>query len=189
VILLLDNYDSFTYILNDYLLQIGLSTEVYRNDEISIGQIECNNYEAVVLSPGPNTPAQSGVMMDLLKTCHGTKPILGVCLGHQAIGEFFGAKLVKAKQPMHGKTSWIKHNAHPLFNCIPSSFKAMRYHSLILEPNLPVELTAIANTAENEVMAIAHQSLPIMGLQFHPESVLTKDGIMILKNWKEMNKL
>lgn len=190
MILLLDNYDSFTYMLNDYLLQIGLQTEVRRNDSMSEEELANLSYEAVVISPGPNTPRESGCTMDLLERCQHKKPILGVCLGHQAIGEFFGASLRRATYPMHGKTSilsWETPN-HAMFEGIEVPMQVMRYHSLVLE-SIPSCLQVTARSEDGNVMAIAHTELPIWGVQFHPESILTPQGIQLLKNWKAYNRL
>ena len=191
MILLLDNYDSFTFMLNDYLLQLGLQTEVRRNDALSVSELHDFNYEAVVISPGPNTPAESGCTMAFLQQWYQQRPILGVCLGHQAIGEFFGAKLRRAKFPKHGKTSSlnIENTSHPMFQGITTPCEVMRYHSLVLE-EVPPCLTVTARSEDDTaVMAIAHQQWPIWGVQFHPESVLTPQGIQLLKNWKEFNSL
>ncbi len=183
MILLLDNYDSFTYILNDYLLQCGLQTEVHRNDAIDCATIEARKYKGIVLSPGPNRPADSGILMQVVEQFHARLPLLGVCLGHQAIGEYFGASLVKATQPMHGKTSPIHYQPHPVFKQLSQPFTAMRYHSLVLK-NVQAPLQIVAETASHEIMAIAHQHLPLFGVQFHPESVLTVEGLQLLRNWK-----
>jgi anthranilate synthase/aminodeoxychorismate synthase-like glutamine amidotransferase len=190
MILLLDNYDSFTFMLNDYLLQLGLQTEVRRNDTLSSSELQALNYEAVVISPGPNTPADSGCTMSLIEKWHQQKPILGVCLGHQAIGEFFGATLCKADYPMHGKTSFLTLETpiHPMFQGINTPCEVMRYHSLVLE-EVPNCLDVTACSEDGAVMAIAHQKLPLWGVQFHPESILTVQGIQMLKNWKEYNCL
>jgi anthranilate synthase/aminodeoxychorismate synthase-like glutamine amidotransferase len=182
-VLLLDNYDSFTYNLYDYLLQVGVSCVVLRNDEISIGELEHLDFQAVVLSPGPKRPIDAGILLPLIAHWHLRVPILGVCLGHQAIGEFFGAKLVKARLPMHGKTSLIEHNEHALFNGIPSPLEVMRYHSLLLESLNGTPLYRTAHTPDGEIMALAHQHLPIWGVQFHPESILTAHGLRLIHNW------
>lgn len=185
MVLLLDNYDSFTYNLLDYIQQLGKACKVIRNDEMTLQEIENINFESIVISPGPCIPETSGITMDLIQKYHETKAILGVCLGHQALGQFFGAKLVKAPKPMHGKVSAITVNTqHYLFKNLPAKIEVMRYHSLILEEvNAP--MNTIAHTAHNEIMAIAHKNLPLAGVQFHPESILSKDGIHILKNWFE----
>jgi anthranilate synthase/aminodeoxychorismate synthase-like glutamine amidotransferase len=187
MVLLLDNFDSFTFILNDYLLQCGLQTEVHRNNAMSVAEIETKNYQAIVLSPGPDRPSDSGIMNEVIHAFHTSKPILGICLGHQAIGEYFGAHLIKSNKPMHGKTSLVQHTSHPIFNNL-NSFEAMRYHSLLLQ-EVQTPLQIIAETAAHEIMGIAHESLPIVGLQFHPESILTTSGMILLQNWKAWVKL
>jgi anthranilate synthase/aminodeoxychorismate synthase-like glutamine amidotransferase len=183
-VVLLDNYDSFTYNLYDYLLQIGTQCVVLRNDATTPAHIATLRPDALVLSPGPCRPAQAGILMQTIEYFHTQIPILGICLGHQAIGEFFGATLTHAALPTHGKTSFCTHTAHAIFRDIPQPFAAMRYHSLILK-HLPSTLQATAHTAQNEIMAIAHHTLPICGVQFHPESIGTKNGINILKNWQK----
>jgi anthranilate synthase/aminodeoxychorismate synthase-like glutamine amidotransferase len=181
-ILLIDNYDSFTYNLYDYFLQSGADCRVIRNDDLSLAEFQQLSFDALVFSPGPRRPTDAGLMMPLIAYFFNKKPILGICLGHQGIGEFFGATLQK-NLPVHGKTSLLQHNGHLLFKGLPSTFKVMRYHSLILEDldNTPLEI--IAQTPEGEVMAIAHQSLPILGVQFHPESILTEYGLKMIQNW------
>jgi anthranilate synthase/aminodeoxychorismate synthase-like glutamine amidotransferase len=183
MILLIDNYDSFTYNLYDYICQLGYSCTVMRNDECTIAQISAlENLDCIVISPGPGKPQDAGISMQIIATFHQKLPILGICLGHQAIGEYFGAELVKAKKPMHGKTSYITFNKHFLFKEILAPFQVMRYHSLIIE-KLPENLITIAQTQENEIMAISHCSLPIVGIQFHPESILTENGLQLLANF------
>ena len=182
-VLLLDNYDSFTYNLYDYLSQAGAKVTVVRNDQLPAGWMEDLPFDAIVLSPGPEKPRDAGQMMDLIARYHLSKPILGVCLGHQGIGEFFGARLVKAALPMHGKTSLIHHESHPLFANIPSPVQVMRYHSLLLESLPDNELVSIAETEEGEIMALKHVRLPVYGFQFHPESILSEYGLPLLKNW------
>ncbi len=184
LVVLLDNYDSFTYNLYDYLLQIGVKCVVLRNDEADVAQLAALRPHAIVLSPGPGRPAQAGILNQSIAHFYTQIPILGICLGHQAIGEFFGAELHHAHTPMHGKTSLCYHAQHAIFSGLPQPFIAMRYHSLLLK-NPPSTLQTIAHTATNEIMAIAHTSLPIVGLQFHPESILTKNGIKMLQNWKK----
>lgn len=185
-ILLLDNYDSFTYNLYDYLLQAGADCIVVRNDELSLPELERLAVEATVFSPGPKRPADAGVMLPLIEAWHQRMPMLGICLGHQALGEFFGARLIKARIPVHGKTTAIRHTGHPLFEGIPSPFNVMRYHSLVLESLTGTPLDTIARTGEGEIMALAHRSLPLLGVQFHPESILTEHGLQILKNWMRL---
>jgi len=182
-ILLVDNYDSFTYNLYDYFCQLGAICTVIRNDEYPIHAIQQMTFDGLVLSPGPKTPREAGLLMQLIEVYHRTTPILGICLGHQGIAEFFGAKLVKAILPMHGKTSMIQHTGHSLFQNIPTSFEVMRYHSLIIEGIENTNLNVIATTKTHEIMAIAHEELPLVGVQFHPESILTEYGLQLLNNW------
>ena len=186
MIFILDNYDSFTYNLVDYVKQLGADCMVYRNDEISLKELDHLNFDKIIISPGPGVPANSGITLDVIKKYANLKPILGVCLGHQAIGELFGAKLVKAIKPMHGKTSKIYVERHPLFSGLSNKIEVMRYHSLILE-NVKPPLKVIAKSRQNEVMAIVHEKYPLTGIQFHPESILTKDGLIILRNWMEFS--
>ncbi|HXA02842.1 MAG TPA: aminodeoxychorismate/anthranilate synthase component II [Cytophagaceae bacterium] len=181
MILLLDNFDSFTYNLQDYLYQIGLNCEVIRND-VPIEKIILKDYQAVVFSPGPGKPEVAGNLMALIDYYHDKLPILGICLGHQALAAYFGASVRKAKYPMHGKISLITCYPDPIFNNIPDHINVVRYHSLITE-NLPPALKVLAHTPENEIMAFRHISLPIYGLQFHPEAILTECGLQLLKNW------
>jgi len=181
-LLLLDNYDSFTYNLYDYLSQLGVSCIVYRNDQISISEIEEHDFDGIVLSPGPKRPETAGILMEVVEYFYQSKPILGICLGMQAIGEFFGAKLVHANLPVHGKTSWVNHSKKGLFDGIKCPTQVMRYHSLVLE-EMPTCLESVAWTEEGELMALHHKSLPVWGVQFHPESILTTDGLIILDNW------
>ncbi len=188
MILLFDNYDSFTYNLLDYFAQLGVTCTVIKNDELTIEEISALNFDAIVISPGPGIPKDAGILMSLIDHFHQLKPILGVCLGHQAIGAYFGASLVPAKNIMHGKTSLITNLTSPMYDGLPTHFNVMRYHSLILE-NLPSTLLLTAQTADNEIMSIMHQNLPIWGLQYHPESILSEFGLTILKNWLEQNQL
>lgn len=185
--LLIDNYDSFTYILRDYLLQLNADCLVYKNDEITIAEINELNPSRIIISPGPETPKQAGISMKIIEQYHQTIPILGVCLGHQTIGCYFGAKLTHAPYPMHGKTSWVSHNNnHPLFQNIVSPFEVMRYHSLVLS-DIPDCMEAIAFSNDDCcIMAIAHKTYPSIGIQFHPESIGTSCGFDILKNWKDL---
>jgi anthranilate synthase/aminodeoxychorismate synthase-like glutamine amidotransferase len=181
--LLLDNYDSFTYNLQDYFSRLGKPCNVIRNDEKSLEEIIVMNPEAIILSPGPERPSNAGIMMELIEYFHDKIPVLGICLGHQGIGEFFGASLVQAEKIMHGKTSLVYHQHHLLFENIPSPFEAMRYHSLLLKNVEATSLQIIAATADDEVMAIIHPHYKVCGIQFHPESILTQHGISILKYW------
>lgn len=181
-ILLLDNYDSFTYNLYDYFCRLQCNVTVKRNDEIDLHDNVLKNAEAIVISPGPRRPKDAGITMQVIEAYYHQKPLLGVCLGHQAIGEFFGARLTYANKPMHGKTSLVCHQGDPLFHDIENPFVAMRYHSLVLT-ELPQCLVSIAQTEENEIMALKHRDLPLYGIQFHPESIMTHYGLNILKNW------
>ncbi len=187
--LLIDNFDSFTHILADYIRQCGVNCDVVRNNDKRLTSAEfINSYEAIVLSPGPQTPHEGGLMMDIICQYHSQKPMLGICLGHQALGVFFGAKLHKAIQPKHGKVDLISViNTHNLFNHIPNQFHVTRYHSLVLS-DLPEELTALAVTEEEEIMALAHKPLPLCGIQFHPESCLTEHGLQMLQNFVQIVK-
>ena len=181
-ILILDNYDSFTYNLYDYLSQLGANCTVVRNDTASLSDLMLYKYDGIVLSPGPGRPEKAGVMMQLIEEyCH-RKVILGVCLGMQAIGIHFGAKLVRSIVPVHGKTSEVFHRGEGVFSEILNPTNVMRYHSLVLK-SLPDCLNCTAMTSDNTIMAIRHRSLPLTGLQFHPESILTNDGLQLLNNW------
>jgi len=185
MILLVDNYDSFTYNLYQYLCELGAKVTVLRNDEIAVEKIVAR-YEAVVLSPGPGRPAESGATPQIVRECSGQLPILGVCLGHQAIGEVFGGEVVPAKRLMHGKTSMIRHNEAGLFSKIENPFEATRYHSLVVDrATLPKVLEITAETDDGTIMALRHKTDPTVGVQFHPESILTKAGMAILKNFLE----
>jgi anthranilate synthase/aminodeoxychorismate synthase-like glutamine amidotransferase len=187
--LMVDNYDSFTYNLVQYFWELGVEMEVFRNDRITLDEVESGGYEAVVLSPGPGTPADSGICPQIVRELGRRLPILGVCLGHQTIGEVFGGTVARAPRLMHGKTSPVFHDGSSLFAGIPSPFEATRYHSLIvLESTLPEEIRVTARTEEGEVMALAHQHLPIFGVQFHPESILTLHGKTLLANFVDQVK-
>lgn len=180
-VFLLDNYDSFTFMLKDYIEQSGAICDVARNDD-TIPENLMEKYQALVISPGPCTPAKSGQTLPLIHQYHLKMPILGVCLGHQAIGEYFGARLVTASTPVHGKQSLITVSKDRIFTELPDTFKVTRYHSLMLnEIKKPLEV--IASTGKNEVMAIKHVSLPIRGVQFHPESCQTEYGLKLIKNF------
>lgn len=187
-ILLIDNYDSFTHMLADYVRQCGVECLVIRNDHVDLKRDEfINKFDAFILSPGPETPAKAGWMMNVIRQYYLSKPMLGVCLGHQALGEFFGAGLVKASLPRHGKVDEVRHNNHELFNRIPRNLKVTRYHSLILT-GIKQPITTIASGLNEEVMALAHSGLPLFGIQFHPESCLTEHGLTIIKNYTEIVK-
>jgi anthranilate synthase/aminodeoxychorismate synthase-like glutamine amidotransferase len=184
VILLLDNYDSFTYNLAQYLGELGCQVEVHRNDRISVEQIAQRKPERIVISPGPCTPEEAGISVELVQKLAGKIPILGVCLGHQAIGAAFGGKIIRAPKLFHGKTSQIRHDGSGVFRGLPNPFTATRYHSLIVErKSLPEELQVTAETDEGIIMGMQHRQYRLMGVQFHPESVLTDSGKQLLKNF------
>jgi anthranilate synthase/aminodeoxychorismate synthase-like glutamine amidotransferase len=187
MVFVLDNYDSFTYNLVQYLGELGADVIVKRNDEVTVDQIAAMKPERIVLSPGPGRPEDAGVMMDVIRQMGDTTPIFGVCLGHQAIGAVFGGSVVRAAAPMHGKTSTIEHNSRGVFTGIAAPFDASRYHSLVVAPDdLPEQLEVTARTAEDGViMGLRHRTLPIHGVQFHPESILTGEGRRILRNFLE----
>jgi len=184
VILLLDNYDSFTYNLAQYLAELGCQVEVHRNDRISVEQITQRKPERIVISPGPCTPQEAGICVELIQKLAGKIPILGVCLGHQAIGAAFGGKIIRAPKLFHGKTSQIRHDGSGVFRGLANPFTATRYHSLIVErKSLPAELQVTAETDDDIIMGLQHRQYPLMGVQFHPESVLTDSGKQLLKNF------
>lgn len=186
MILVIDNYDSFTYNLVQYFGEFGETIEVHRNDAISMDEIRALAPEAIVVSPGPCTPAEAGISIDVIREFGPTIPLLGVCLGHQAIGEAFGGVVKRATRVMHGKLSRIAHDGTGLFAGVPSPFGVMRYHSLIVErATLPAELevTAVATDDADEIHALRHRRYPIWGVQFHPESILTEHGKQLLKNF------
>lgn len=184
MLLMIDNYDSFTYNLVQYLGELGQEIRVFRNDQISIEEIEAMRPERIVISPGPCTPKEAGISVDLIKRFSGKIPILGVCLGHQAIGEAFGGEVVRAGRLMHGKTSMIHHDGKTIFQHLPNPFEATRYHSLIVKKEaLPSCLEISAETKEGEIMGLRHKEFPVEGVQFHPESILTKEGKDLLKNF------
>ena len=187
MILLLDNYDSFTYNLAQYLGELGCQVEVHRNDRISVEQIAQRKPERIVISPGPCTPQEAGISVELIRKLAGEFPILGVCLGHQAIGAAFGGKIIRAPKLFHGKTSEIQHEGTGIFRGLPNPFTATRYHSLIVErKSLPRELAITAETRDGIIMGMQHKSHRLVGVQFHPESVLTESGKQLLKNFLEL---
>ncbi|NQT06048.1 MAG: aminodeoxychorismate/anthranilate synthase component II [Candidatus Omnitrophica bacterium] len=184
MILIIDNYDSFTYNLVQYLGELGEKLIVKRNDKVSLEEIGDMPLERIIISPGPGTPQDAGISRDVIKTFANRIPILGVCLGHQCIGEVFGAKVVRAQTLMHGKTSLIYHNSKDIFLDVKNPFEATRYHSLIVSGNkLPRVLKVIAHTKEDEIMGLKHVNFPVWGVQFHPESILTREGKKILANF------
>lgn len=185
MILVIDNYDSFTYNLVQYLGELGAEVTVFRNDEITLEEIEALNPERIVVSPGPGDPQDGGISNDVIREFGPRIPILGVCLGHQCIGHVYGGNVTRAPRLMHGKTSPVYHGNDGLFNGVPSPFQATRYHSLIVEEPLPESLQIIAFTSEGEVMGLRHKEHPVVGVQFHPESILTEYGKKILLNFLE----
>ncbi len=186
MILVVDNYDSFTFNLVQYLGELGEHPEVHRNDKISVKQITDMQPDSILISPGPCTPHQAGISMDVIRAFSGQIPILGVCLGHQSIAAVFGGKVIRSPRLMHGKTSLIEHTGEGLFAGLPSPFTATRYHSLIVPEPLPDALVKTAWTAEGELMGLRHHQHPTFGLQFHPESILTEHGHQMLKNFLEV---
>ena len=184
MLLMIDNYDSFTYNLVQYFGELGETIEVFRNDKISISEIEKLDPEVLVISPGPGQPKDAGISLEVIHHFKGSIPILGVCLGHQCIGEAFGGKIVAAPRLMHGKISLIYHTGSGIFHDLPNPFEATRYHSLIIDKeSLPGSLSINAWTDQQEIMGVHHTSHLIMGVQFHPESILTKNGKRLLKNF------
>jgi anthranilate synthase/aminodeoxychorismate synthase-like glutamine amidotransferase len=187
MILVIDNYDSFTYNLVQYLGVLGAEVRVARNDEIDLAGIEALQPERILVSPGPCSPAEAGISVEVIQHFAGKLPVFGVCLGHQSIGHAFGGKVVRADRLMHGKTSPIHHDGSSVFKDMPNPFDATRYHSLIVEKaSLPDCLRVTAWTAEGEIMGLAHKDLPVFGVQFHPESVLTQEGMKLMQNFLDI---
>jgi anthranilate synthase/aminodeoxychorismate synthase-like glutamine amidotransferase len=187
MLLVLDNYDSFTYNLVQYFGELGAQPVVKRNDEITLDEIRTLAPERIVISPGPCTPHEAGISNDVVRTFGPTTPLLGVCLGHQCIGQVFGGDVVRADRLMHGKTSPILHNGQGVFAGLPNPFEATRYHSLLVQrETFPAALAITAETAEGEIMGLRHRSLPIHGVQFHPESILTLEGKKLLQNFLDL---
>ena len=188
MLLMIDNYDSFTYNLVQYLGELGQDIRVYRNDKITIREIETLNPERIVISPGPCTPNEAGISIEVVKHFAGKIPLLGVCLGHQSVGAAYGAKIVNAPRLMHGKTSMIHHDGKTIFKGLPNPFEATRYHSLIIKKDtLSKEFEISAWTDRDEIMGIRHKKLVVEGVQFHPESILTKAGKNMLSNFIGLN--
>jgi anthranilate synthase component 2 len=186
MLLMIDNYDSFTYNLVQYLGELGADVHVQRNDAITLEQVEAWEPERIVISPGPCTPAEAGISVPLIRRFVGRVPILGVCLGHQAIGEAFGGKIVRAAHVMHGKLDRVTHDGRGVFTGIPSPVTVTRYHSLAIEPaTLPECLEATAHSVDGEIMAVRHRAHPVEGVQFHPEAILTEHGHAMLRNFLE----
>ncbi len=187
MIVLIDNYDSFTFNLVHYLGELGAEVVVHRNDKVTSGAVVAGDPDAIVLSPGPCTPKEAGICLELIAQASATIPILGVCLGHQAIGDAFGGKVVRAPVPVHGKLSEIRHQGEGVFRGINAPFKATRYHSLVVErDSLPRELTVTADTDDGLVMGLSHRRLPAHGVQFHPESIASDHGHLMLKNFLDL---
>ena len=186
-VLVIDNYDSFTYNLVQYLGELGQELHVVRNDALTVEDIEALKPERIVISPGPCTPREAGVSVPTIRRIAGRVPILGVCLGHQSIGEAFGGEVVRAERLMHGKTSMIRHDGRTIFHGLPNPFEATRYHSLIVRrESLPECLEISAETDEGEIMGVRHRTLPVEGVQFHPESILTGPGKDLLRNFLKL---
>jgi anthranilate synthase/aminodeoxychorismate synthase-like glutamine amidotransferase len=183
MLVVIDNYDSFTYNLVQYLGELGAELQVFRNDQITVDEIRALAPEKIVISPGPGYPDDGGISNEVIRELGQTIPVLGVCLGHQCIGQVYGGQVSRAPRLMHGKTSAVYHNGKGLFNGVPSPFNATRYHSLIVEEPLPDCLRVTAFTREGEVMGLRHTDFPVSGVQFHPESILTEHGKRILKNF------
>jgi anthranilate synthase component 2 len=189
MLLMIDNYDSFTYNLVQYFGELGETVEVHRNDKISVAEVAARHPERLVISPGPCSPDQAGISVAAIRELAGQLPILGVCLGHQAIGQAFGGRIVRADRLMHGKTSPVHHDGRELFRGLSNPFDATRYHSLLIErATLPGCLEITAWTAEGEIMGVRHRELPLWGVQFHPESILTVEGKQLLRNFLEMTR-
>ena len=189
MVLMIDNYDSFTFNLVQYLAELGVEVRVVRNDELEVGAIKGLNPSHVVLSPGPCTPNEAGITLETIERLAGRIPILGVCLGHQAIGQAFGGKIVHAKQVMHGKTSAIRHHSNSVFRNLPNPLQATRYHSLVIEQaSLPSCLEVTAWTDDGEIMGVRHRTLAVEGVQFHPEAILTESGHALLTNFLQGDK-
>ncbi len=188
MLLVIDNYDSFTFNLVQYFGQLGVSMRVFRNDELTPAEAERLNPSRILISPGPCTPSDAGVSLDIIRTFAGKKPVLGVCLGHQSIGQLFGGKVIRAPRQMHGKLSPITHNGKGLFRDLPSPFIATRYHSLLVErSSLPDCLEITAESPEGEIMGLQHKQFSVHGVQFHPESIATEGGMRILQNFLTLN--
>lgn len=186
MILVIDNYDSFTYNIVQLMGQLGADLRVVRNDQLTLDDVKALNPSHIVISPGPGTPDDGGVSLDVIREMGAITPVLGVCLGHQCIGQAYGGIVKRAPQLMHGKTSMVHHDGDPLFAGVPNPFEATRYHSLIVEEStLPESLTVTARTSSGEIMALRHKTHPVVGVQFHPESILTAYGTQMLKNFIE----
>lgn len=189
MLLLIDNYDSFTYNLYQYLSELGAEVEVRRNDQVTLDEIEAMQPTQIVVSPGPCTPNEAGLSCKIIETFGPRIPLLGVCLGHQAIGQVFGGRVIRAPEPMHGKTSLMYHQEQGVFQGLPSPFEANRYHSLIVERStIPDELEITASTADRLIMGLRHRRYPVEGVQFHPESIMTPAGKHLLRNFLQQEE-
>ncbi|MAT98989.1 MAG: anthranilate/aminodeoxychorismate synthase component II [Anaerolineaceae bacterium] len=183
MLVVIDNYDSFTYNLVQYLGELGQEIQVFRNDQVTLEEIRALNPDHIVISPGPGDPNNGGISLDVLREFGPATPIFGVCLGHQCIGQAYGGKVTRAPRLMHGKVSRVYHNSNGIFSGVPSPFNATRYHSLIVEEPIPDDLEVTAFTSQGEVMGVRHKEYPTVGVQFHPESILTEHGKRILQNF------
>lgn len=189
MLLLIDNYDSFAYNLVHYLGELGAETAVYRNDALSVDDAMALHPDAIVLSPGPCDPDKAGICLELVARAKDSVPIFGVCLGHQTIGQAFGGRIIRASLPMHGKTSSIRHTGEGIFRGLPNPFTAVRYHSLVVDrASLPEDLEVTAETEDGVIMGLAHRSLPVYGVQFHPESIDTEHGHRLLQNFLDLTR-
>ncbi len=189
MLLLIDNYDSFTYNLYQYLAEMGADVQVRRNDHVTLDEIEAMQPDHIVISPGPGTPTEAGLSCKVIETFGPCTPVLGVCLGHQAIGQVYGGRVLRAPEPMHGKTSMMYHQGQGVFRNLPVPFEANRYHSLIVERStLPAELEVTAETADGLIMGLRHCTYPVEGVQFHPESIMTPTGKDLLRNFLTMHE-
>lgn len=188
MILIIDNYDSFVYNLDRYVNRLGVTTEVARNDVLTPAEIIRRNYSAIIISPGPQTPNEAGYSLDIIRQCGANTPILGVCLGHQAIGQAYGGRIVRAPQPIHGQTTLIEHSGSGIFDSLPTPMQVARYHSLVIErETCPDELELIASCAPQLIMAVKHKRHPVWGVQFHPESIMTQGGFRLLANFLQLS--
>ncbi len=190
MILFIDNYDSFTYNLVNLFGQYEQQLEVVRNDAIHVTDVEAINPDGVVISPGPGTPDDAGISMDIIRRYHSSIPILGVCLGHQCIGQVFGARIIRASEPVHGKTAQINHSQTDIYEGLPSPFEATRYHSLIIDPDsIPNELHISARSDDGTIMSVRHRESALTGVQYHPESILTTEGSRLIANWLHQTRI
>jgi anthranilate synthase/aminodeoxychorismate synthase-like glutamine amidotransferase len=190
---MLDNYDSFTWNLVDYLEQLNTRVQVVRNDEVSVLELQRHPWDGIVISPGPRKPEESGILMEVIEHFHEKIPMLGICLGHQALGSYFGWKLYQMTEPVHGKTSTLVHENHPMFQSCPEEFEVCRYHSLALKEIKNQSLLSTSWACDDKngrvCMSLCHKQLPLWGIQYHPEAILTENGLQVLKNWINFNDL